>query len=90
MRSSTIPAAGSGQRAITLGEEVVHDTLAPEAYRQLGFPRADDLGNMFRFKRDCNAAFGAPRDVALGRTLNPALQHFATWLDRNNDRIPRT
>jgi uncharacterized protein YbjT (DUF2867 family) len=71
-----------------LGEEVIHDAMAPEAYRKLGFPGADDLGNMFQFKRDFNEAFRRPRDPANARALNPALQTFGQWLSANKLRIP--
>jgi uncharacterized protein YbjT (DUF2867 family) len=71
-----------------LGEEVRHQDLPPEAYRNLGFPGADDLGNMFQFKRDFEQAFRAPRDVATARALNPSLESFDAWLARNKGRIP--
>jgi hypothetical protein len=54
----------------------------------LGFPGADDLGNMFQFKRDFNDEFCKPRTVSETRALNPALQDFATWLTHNAARIP--
>jgi uncharacterized protein YbjT (DUF2867 family) len=71
-----------------LGREVRYNDVPPEVYRGFGFPGADDLGNMFQFKRDFNEAFCAARDVKLSRALNPELQDFATWLDRNKSRIP--
>ncbi len=71
-----------------LGEEVRYNAVTPETYRGLGFPGADDLGNMFQFKRDFNDYFRGIRDVEEARKLNPELQSFATWLDRNKDRIP--
>ena len=71
-----------------IGEEVVHNALSPEAYRKLGFPGADDLGNMFQFKRDFNEDFRRPRGVEFSRQLNPALQSFDQWLAANKARIP--
>lgn len=71
-----------------LGEEVVHRDVSPEVYRGFGFAGADDLGNMFQFKRDFNADFRAPRDPARARALNPALQTFDQWLAANARRIP--
>jgi uncharacterized protein YbjT (DUF2867 family) len=70
-----------------LGREVRYDDVPPEVYRGFGFPGADDLANMFQFKRDFNEAFCAARDVKLSRELNPELQNFAAWLDRNKSRI---
>jgi uncharacterized protein YbjT (DUF2867 family) len=71
-----------------LGTEVTYSYVPPEVYRTLGFPGADDLGNMFQFKRDFESDFCGARDVALSRALNPKLQTFAQWLAANKDRIP--
>ncbi len=71
-----------------LGREVVHGAVTPEAYRAFGFPGADDLGNMFQFKRDFEDEFCGARSVAFTKTLNPKLQSFAQWLEANKDRIP--
>ncbi len=71
-----------------LGREVVHNALTPEAYRALGFPGADDLGNMFQFKRDFESDFRGARNLEFSRSLNPALQTFDQWLEKNKDRIP--
>jgi uncharacterized protein YbjT (DUF2867 family) len=69
-----------------LGEEVRYQDVPPEVYRGFGFPGADDLGNMFQFKRDFEQAFRAPRDVNATRALNPSLQSFEQWLAHT--RIP--
>lgn len=71
-----------------LGREVRYNDVSPEAFRAFGFPGADDLGNMFQFKRDFEEAFCAPRDPALARALNPELQTFEEWLAENKSRIP--
>ncbi|HYC33802.1 MAG TPA: NmrA family NAD(P)-binding protein [Gemmatimonadales bacterium] len=71
-----------------LGEEVRYNAVSPEVYRSFGFPGADDMGNMFQFKRDFNDYFRQSRDVDLARSLNPELQTFEAWLARNRDRIP--
>jgi uncharacterized protein YbjT (DUF2867 family) len=71
-----------------LGEEVRYHDVPPEVYRGFGFPGADELGNMFQFKRDFEQAFRAPRDVNAARALNPSLQSFEEWLARNKGRIP--
>lgn len=67
-----------------LGVPVAYNAIAPEAYRGLGFPGAEDLGNMFQFKRDFEKYFCAARDVGLSRSLNPQLQTFAQWLEKNS------
>jgi uncharacterized protein YbjT (DUF2867 family) len=71
-----------------LGVEIRYQDVPPEVYRGLGFPGAEDLGNMFQFKRDFEQAYRAARDVAAARALNPSLQTFDEWLARNGRRIP--
>ena len=71
-----------------LGREVRYNDVPPEVYRALGFPGAEDLGNMFQFKRDFEEYFCGARDIKFSRSLNPALQTFEEWLKRNKDRIP--
>jgi uncharacterized protein YbjT (DUF2867 family) len=71
-----------------LGQEVRYNDVPPDVFRGFGFPGADDTGNMFQFKRDFNAAYCAARSVEFSRSLNPELQTFAQWLERNKDRIP--
>ena len=72
-----------------LGEKVKYAPLSFDAYRALGFPGADDVGNMFQFYHDFAKEFVAIRDVAATRRLNPELQTFSEWLEANGDRIPR-
>jgi uncharacterized protein YbjT (DUF2867 family) len=71
-----------------LGEEVRYDDVPPEVYRGFGFSGAEDLGNMFQFKRDFNDEFCAARDPATARVLDPSVQDFGEWLARNKSRIP--
>ena len=71
-----------------LGREIRYNAVTPEVYRGLGFPGADDLGNMFQFKRDFNDYYTKIRDVAFARSLNPELQSFDQWLSRHAKEIP--
>lgn len=71
-----------------LGKEVVYHDVTPETYRAFGFPGADDLGNMFQFKRDFNDEFRRSRDVEATRRLNPALKGFEKWLAEHKAQIP--
>jgi len=71
-----------------LGQTVRYNAVTPEFYRGLGFPGAEDLGNMFQFKRDFNDQFCGIRDLDFSRALNPNLQTFADWLAANKDLIP--
>lgn len=72
------------------GRPVRYNAVTPEQYRSFGFPGADDLGNMFQFKRDFNEAFCGPRNPTVARSLNPALQSFEAWLTQHKSRIPLT
>lgn len=71
-----------------LGEEVRYNSLTPDAYRALGFPGADELGNMFQFYRDFEGPLNQLRDVGLSRALDPQLQSFDAWLAANAKKIP--
>lgn len=70
-----------------LGKEVVYNAIEPEVYRGFGFPGAEDMGNMFQFKRDFEKEYCASRDLELSRTLNPSLLTFDQWLEKNKKMI---
>jgi uncharacterized protein YbjT (DUF2867 family) len=72
-----------------LGEVVRYNAVTPEAYRHFGFPGAEDLGNMFQFKRDFNEDYRRARNIDEARALNPDLQSFTQWLSRNKEKISR-
>jgi uncharacterized protein YbjT (DUF2867 family) len=80
------------QMAATLsravGQEVAYRYVPPEIFRTLPFPGADDMANMFQFKRDFEQDYCGARDVGFTRTVNPALQTFAQWLERNKASLP--
>ena len=71
-----------------LGVEVVYNPVTPDVYRSFGFPGADDMGNMFQFKRDFEKEYCQSRDLQLSRTLNPSLLTFEEWLVQKKDMIP--
>ena len=71
-----------------LGKEVRYNSVPPDVYRGFGFPGADDLGNMFQFKRDFEEYFCGVRNPNLARSLNPSLQNFKMWLTQNKSAIP--
>lgn len=70
-----------------LGVPVKYNDVPANVYRSFGFPGADDLGNMFQFKREFNADFCGVRNVAETRNLNPELQTFDQWLAKNKHLI---
>jgi uncharacterized protein YbjT (DUF2867 family) len=71
-----------------LGTEVKYNSVPPEVYRGFEFPGAEDLGNMFQFKRDFEEYFSGVRKPEFARSLNPELQNFRTWLEQNRNAIP--
>ncbi len=78
--------ASAMSRAV--GQEVRYNAVTPDAYRHFGFPGAEDLGNMFQFKRDFNDYYCGARNIAFSRSLNPELQSFDTWLATHAKEIP--
>jgi hypothetical protein len=41
----------------TTRQSIVYDAVPPAVYRSFEFPGADDVGNMFQFKRDLNELY---------------------------------
>ncbi len=74
--------------AKALGEEVRYNDVDADVYRSFGFPGADDVGNMFQFKRDFEEQYRGERDLALVHELNPSVQTLDAWLEQNASRIP--
>jgi uncharacterized protein YbjT (DUF2867 family) len=71
-----------------LGETVTYQDVPPEVFRSFGFPGADDVGNMFQFYRDFDGHFQRSRNLEVSRSLNPELQTFDQWLEKNASKIP--
>jgi len=71
-----------------LGKDIHYNSVPPDVYRSFDFPGADDLGNMFQFKRDFEDYYSGARNPSFARSLNPSLQDFKTWLTQNKNAIP--
>ncbi len=71
-----------------LGQPVHYMDVDPDVYRGFGFPGAEDMGNMFQFKRDFNKDYCEARSLDVSRSLNPSLLTFEEWLATNKKRIP--
>ncbi len=69
-----------------LGEPVTYQAVPFEVFRGLGFPGAEDLGNMFQFFAECQD-FAKARSVPLSRALDPKLESLRTWLAENKGRL---
>ncbi|MGW6710328.1 NmrA/HSCARG family protein [Streptomyces sp. NPDC054956] len=66
--------------AESLGRPVRYRPLTPDEFRGLGFPGADEAGNMFQFYADCEARFTGARDLDAVRSLFRALLRLVTLL----------
>jgi uncharacterized protein YbjT (DUF2867 family) len=71
-----------------LGKEVTYNAISADTYRSFGFPGADDMGNMYQFKAEFEKDYTQSRSVELAKTLNPSLQTFSGWLEKNKNKIP--
>src|SRR3954471_10977536 len=65
-----------------------YNDVPPDVYCGFGFPGADDMGNMFQFKRDFNDVYVKSRSIELERELNPELQSYEQWLATHAKAIP--
>jgi len=74
--------------ARAVGKKVEFFDMPFDVYRGLGFPGADDLGNMFQYQAILGDEFLRSRDVKASRELNPTLLDFDAWLAANASRIP--
>lgn len=72
----------------SLGRPVRYVAVPPDVYRSLGFPGADELGNMFQIDAEFQDRFMAARDLREAKALDPALQSFDAWARAHKDQIP--
>jgi uncharacterized protein YbjT (DUF2867 family) len=66
---------------------VKYNAVEPDVYRSWGFPGADEMGNMFQADRDFEKQMMANRNLEEARALNPALQTFDQFVNKNRDKI---
>jgi hypothetical protein len=71
-----------------LGIRISYNSVTPDVFRSFGFPGADDMGNMFQYKRDYEEEYCKVRDLGFSRKLNPELMTFEQWAQLNKSRIP--
>jgi uncharacterized protein YbjT (DUF2867 family) len=70
-----------------LGQTITFVDVPFDVFRGLGFPGAEDLGNMFQYQAILGDAFLRARDPKVARALNPALLTFDAWLAANKGKI---
>lgn len=71
-----------------LGVPISFYDMPFDDYRALGFPGADDMGNMYEHHAILGEEFRRNRSPEVARALNPALKSFEQWLGANASRIP--
>ncbi|WP_433381971.1 NmrA/HSCARG family protein [Actinoplanes sp. CA-142083] len=71
-----------------VGENVVYRPMSHDEYRALGFPGADEAGNMLQYYTEFAEYFTGVRDLDEVRRLNPELQTFEQWLRAHGHTIP--
>lgn len=71
-----------------LGQPVSYNKIPAATYRSFGFPGAEDLGNMFQFYEEFESHVNLLREVNFSKQLNPELQSFDQWLEKNATLIP--
>jgi len=79
-------AAGLSQ---AMGKTVTYYPIPAKDYRALGFPGADDLGNMFQYYAEFAGPLMKTRDIPTAKALHPGLMDFAAWLKKYGSQIPR-
>ncbi|MFD0275139.1 NmrA/HSCARG family protein [Kitasatospora sp. NPDC127111] len=92
---ATVSIAGEHLRVAEMAAAITEATgipvqylpMTPDAYRALGFPGADEAGNMFQYYAECEERFTTARDLDAVRELDPELQTFATWLEAHRDQL---
>ncbi len=78
----------AAKMASALGRKVHFQDVPFDVYRGLGFPGAEDMGNMYQYQAILGDEFLRDRDPALSRALNPELLTLDAWLAQNASRIP--
>jgi uncharacterized protein YbjT (DUF2867 family) len=71
-----------------LGIDINYNEVTPDVFRSFGFPGADDMGNMFQYKRDYEEEYCNARNLGFSRSLNPELMTFEKWVVKNKNLIP--
>ena len=66
---------------------VKYNAVEADVYRSWGFPGADEMGNMFQADRDFEKQMMANRSLEESKKLNPALQSFDQFVNKNKDKI---
>ncbi len=70
-----------------IGRPIAFVDVPFDVFRGLGFPGAEDLGNMFQAQAILGDEFLANRSPAVTRSLDPTVLDFDAWLKANAAKI---
>ena len=70
-----------------VGEPVAYRPPTPEQFRGLGFPGADELGNMFQYYAEHPESYLGRRDLDAARVYNPDPLTLTGFLTAHRARI---
>ncbi|GII57328.1 nucleotide-diphosphate-sugar epimerase [Planotetraspora thailandica] len=70
-----------------LGEPVVFRPMPYEDVRNLGFPGAVEIGNMFQYYGEFSEAYTGARDLEITRDLDPSVQTLTEFLADHKDEL---
>jgi len=70
-----------------LGEQVAYRPPTPDQFRDLGFPGAVELGNMFQYYAEFPESYLGRRDVENHRSINPGWLSLHEFLTRHRDLL---
>ena len=70
-----------------LGEEVKYEPLSHNGFRGLGFPAAEELGNMFQYYAEFPEYILSRRDTGLTRSIVPTWLTLKEFLAAHRDEI---
>jgi len=71
-----------------LGRPITFFDVPFDTFRGLGFPGAEDIGNMFQVQAIMGDDFLSARSPSISRELNPAMLDFDGWLAKHAKQIP--
>jgi uncharacterized protein YbjT (DUF2867 family) len=70
-----------------LGQPVAYRPPTHDQVRNLGFPGAEELGNMFHYYTDFPESYNGLRDLEVARALNPNWLSLTDFLNQHRDQL---
>jgi len=84
----SLPVSQVAQRFTkALGVDFSYVKKSYEEFTKLGFPGAEEFGNMFQFQHKYAKIFGGKRDISKCQAAIPELESFDKWLELHKKEI---